>query len=448
MINLKQIIMLLCFSTCFYVSAQSNLDKHKVLFVLDASGSMEVMWGDASKMDIAKKTLYHLVDSIEKSNPDIEVALRVFGHQFHKSLNNCEDSKLEVSFANNNTAEFEKVLKNLKPQGQTPIAYSLTEAVHDFNDNSAINSIILITDGLENCNGNACDAAKFLKENRITINPFIIGLDIADSLVHSFDCIGSFVNAKDDEVLNKVLQKTIIQATGKTTLSIHFRSKGKQTLSNIPFSIENAVNGHILNTYIHSILKNGKADTLHVDPRGLLQIKVHSFPFYLSQQFELIPSTHNDVYIELPKSFINFEHSSQFDDKKVHFFIRKNNYWIYSNLLHDLPILSNNYNLNTTFSPLKNQKINPKVDEVLDINYLALGKLQINNNQNTYASIYDKNWLLVKDLQLIQKDIDLKLNPGKYHIIYKEVEESNSENTHHKAFEIYEKRTTLIQLFQ
>lgn len=444
---MKQLLTILFISFTISLSAQTNLEKQKVLFVLDASGSMEVLWGNETKMEIAKKTLYQLVDSIEKNNPNIEVALRIFGHQHHKSLNNCQDSKLEVPFAQNNSLNFKKVLSNVKAQGHTPIAYSLMKSANDFIDNEAINSIILITDGLENCNGNTCEAALFLKENRITINPFIIGLDIADSLINSFDCIGTFINAKDYKILNDVLQKTVLKATGKTTLSIHFKSEAQQTISNTAFSIFDAVNHEIINTYIHSLRKNAKPDTLVVDPRGFLQIKVYTYPSLLSESFQLKPGTHNDVIVQLPKSYIDFNHKIQYDDKEVYFYLRQNNTWVYNNSLHDLPILSGQYQINTNFTPLENEVIIPKSDKVLTVKYPATGKLSINNNKEIIASIYNENWKLIKDISFLSKDYSLKLLPGKYHLVYIEKSSSNSENTHQHNFEIYEERTTLIQLF-
>ena len=107
--------------------------------MLDASGSMEALWGTETRMEIAKKTLFNLVDSLEKTNPNIEVGLRVFGHQFHKSLNNCTDSKLEVPFAPNNAEKLKITLDWIKPNGHTPIAYSLIESAKDFDESAAVN---------------------------------------------------------------------------------------------------------------------------------------------------------------------------------------------------------------------------------------------------------------------------------------------------------------------
>ncbi|MEZ4978621.1 MAG: VWA domain-containing protein [Chitinophagales bacterium] len=235
---MKYFLILLLSLSLVQSFCQEQNEPKRVLFVLDASGSMVSTWGNATKMEIAKQTLLLLVDSIEKSESNIELGLRVFGHQSNKALNDCKDSKLEVDFAANNSKEFRTALSKIVPKGNTPIAFSLIESANDFDLDERINSIILITDGLENCEGNPCDAAKYLNEKRISINPFIIGLDIEDSLIHYFDCIGSFVNAKNSTELNMVLQNTISKATGTTSFEmIILESSNKQNISNTPIAL-------------------------------------------------------------------------------------------------------------------------------------------------------------------------------------------------------------------
>ena len=446
---MKQLILFLCLFTILHAAGQDIPEKQRVLFVLDASGSMEALWGSKKRMDIAKETLYNLIDSLERSNPNIEVGLRVFGHQYHKSQNNCTDSKLEVPFAANNASKVKETLAKIKPNGNTPIAYSLIQSAEDFDESDAINSIILITDGLENCEGNPCDAAKYLNEKRITINPFIIGLDIQEDLVHSFDCIGTFINAKDESSLKVVLHNTVKQVTGKTTLSIGIFSLGNQEITNTPISIIDPINNNALFTYVHSLTKKGLPDTLHIDPRGYYQIQVHSYPPLVSDPFQLTPSVHNTINIQMPKSYLDFNHEKLYDDPQARFIIRHDDTWIYNYNLQDLPLLAKNYQLTTTLLPLKNENISLKADKVYPQAYSSNGKLSIENNQALRASIYSRksgDWTLVYDIGLIKKDFDLKLQEGSYSLVYILENEYNSDNTHRYDFEISAGRTSVIRL--
>lgn len=410
---------------------------------------MKAMWGDDTKMTIAKKTLYGLVDSISKTNPNIEVGLRVFGHQYHKSLDICTDSKLEIPFGSNTHAAFANRLKEIKPNGNTPIAYSLIESAKDFTSIETLNSIILITDGLENCEGNPCDAAKYLKEKRISINPFIIGLNIEDSLISSFDCIGTFINAKDEKTLKLVLENTLKKATGKTSLSIYLESEGKQTITNTPLTIHDALTNEILYSYIHSLTKKGKPDTLYIDPRGWYKIQVHSYPALSSNPFELSAGEHNNITMKLPKSYLAINHEKQYDEQKAHFILKEKEAWVYNYRLDDLPVLAGQYQLTTSLKPLKNEEIILLSDQVLRQVYPANGKLSIKNKDELRASIFNKEttpWTMVFDLKLFQGDFDMKLQPGKYSMLYIEESEKNSESTHRYDFEMFPERTTVIQL--
>jgi Ca-activated chloride channel family protein len=94
-------------------------EKTRILFVLDGSGSMNATWsGDKSRMDVAKEILSRLVDSL-RVNPNLELALRVYGHRFTRQANNCEDSKLEVPFGIKNHNLIITKIKEINAKGTT-----------------------------------------------------------------------------------------------------------------------------------------------------------------------------------------------------------------------------------------------------------------------------------------------------------------------------------------
>jgi Ca-activated chloride channel family protein len=73
----------------------------RILFIFDASNSMNGKWESDKKITIARRLLSELVDSLEKIE-GTQLALRVYGHQFKVPPQVCTDSKLEVPFAWNN----------------------------------------------------------------------------------------------------------------------------------------------------------------------------------------------------------------------------------------------------------------------------------------------------------------------------------------------------------
>ncbi len=108
-------LMLLPSSDLLY--AQSNpIEKSRVLFIFDASQSMLSRWQSGRKIDVAKRMLNSMMDSL-KNIPDLEVALRVYGHQSNYPPQDCNDTKLEIDFVPANLAA-DKVKTKLSMIGQ------------------------------------------------------------------------------------------------------------------------------------------------------------------------------------------------------------------------------------------------------------------------------------------------------------------------------------------
>jgi hypothetical protein len=96
----------------------------RILFIFDASQSMAGTWQKESKISIARRVMIHIVDSLEQL-PNVQMALRLYGHQSPVPPQNCKDTKLEVPFARDNAPLIRQKLRYIVPKGTTPIAYSL-----------------------------------------------------------------------------------------------------------------------------------------------------------------------------------------------------------------------------------------------------------------------------------------------------------------------------------
>ena len=82
--------------------------------------------------------------------------LWIFFKTFNRKLQNCRDTRLEEPFARNNHDRIIEKLNDVRPKGTTPIAYSLQQAAKDFPENDNYrNIVIIITDGIESCDGDA-----------------------------------------------------------------------------------------------------------------------------------------------------------------------------------------------------------------------------------------------------------------------------------------------------
>ena len=182
----------------------------RILFILDASNSMNARWGAQTRIDAAKDLLAKTVDDL-RDVPNLEIGLRVYGHQspITATYQDCNDTKLEVPFASDNFSRVKSRVKSIQAKGTTPIARSLEAAAGDFPDNTSRNVIILITDGLEACDNDPCVIAKKLKDKGVNVTPFVIGLGMDLSYLEKFRCIGEYEDAETRESFEKVLQNVV-----------------------------------------------------------------------------------------------------------------------------------------------------------------------------------------------------------------------------------------------
>src|SRR5680860_546336 len=129
---------------------------------------------------------------------------------------------MEVHFSTNNYDKIKTKLKSLYPQGTTPIAYSLEQTKNDFPScTNCRNIIILITDGIEECDGDPCAVALALQKNGVTLKPFVIGMGLDIETIEAFKCVGTFYETKDEASFKNVLNVVISQAMNNTSVQVN-----------------------------------------------------------------------------------------------------------------------------------------------------------------------------------------------------------------------------------
>ena len=125
----------------------------RILFIFDASKSMWGRWQSDTKIKIAQTILSEMLDSLDGFS-DVQLGLRVFGHQYDFPPQVCNDTRLEVPLSFNSIPKIKHRLKTIFPRGTTPIALSLEACANDFPPcDHCRNVVILITDGIEECGG-------------------------------------------------------------------------------------------------------------------------------------------------------------------------------------------------------------------------------------------------------------------------------------------------------
>jgi len=286
-------------------------------------------WQSGMKMDLAKKILSEFLDSI-KGTENLELAFRAYGHQVplypHRS---CTDTKLEVPFGKDNIMAIKNRLKTLVPKGTTPIAYTLEQCGGDFptaSSSSVRNIIILITDGIEECDGDPCAVSLALQKKGIVLKPFVIGIGLDQSYINSFGCIGKFYDASSETTFKTILNIVISQALNNTSVQVNLLDQiGRPTETDVDMTFYDEQSGSIRYNYMHTLNNKGLPDTLIIDPIGTYKMVVHTIPPVEKTGIELIPGIHNIIAVDAPQGYLNLKMAGNADYfKNVSCIIRKN----------------------------------------------------------------------------------------------------------------------------
>lgn len=172
------------------VSAAGVRAETNMMFILDASNSM---WGQIEgvpKIETARAVLSDLLGEVGEGS---KVGLMAYGH---RSKVACDDIEVISPIGGTAPKKLTEALGKIQPKGKTPIAASLKTAGGVFPTNDANNNVILISDGIETCEGDPCAVAGELASTGIKARVHVVGFDVDDATRQQLQCIADAGNGK------------------------------------------------------------------------------------------------------------------------------------------------------------------------------------------------------------------------------------------------------------
>ncbi|HMP99043.1 MAG TPA: VWA domain-containing protein [Cyclobacteriaceae bacterium] len=433
--------------------AQQLPEKTRILFLLDASGSMNASWEkNQTRMQAAKKLLAELIDSLQE-NKNLELALRVYGHQFTVEQRNCEDSKLEVPFAANNHQRLLQTLQRIQPKGVTPIAYSLQQSAKDFPQSSGYrNILILITDGIESCAADPCKVALELQRKGVFLKPFIIGLGLEGQ--KAFDCMGSYFDANNDQTFRQALNDAIEKTFSKTSVSIELlNGAGRPTESNVNVSFINKLTGQASYEFVHYLDGKGKPDSVQVDPVLDYDIKVSTLPAVYVDNVNIKHGQHNVIRIPAAQGHLIVNQEGR-KNPGFDVIVRepgKSETLKMQKAEESVKYLAGTYELEVHTLPKRYYTVKLLADRNNMISLPTPGLVNLNTNANGYGSLYEmlpdgsEEWVMHLDEN--KSRMTMVLQPGFYKIAFRVKSAPGSKFTSVKTFEVKPGTPLNINLF-
>ena len=445
-LTLTWALVLCSFSSLAQEYDQKPPELTRILFLLDGSGSMLAPFEGATRIQAAKEVLSNLVDSLSLVE-NVELALRVYGHQYPRSQQNCRDTRLEVSFSPDNHNLIKTRLDMIRPKGTTPLAFSLEQAAKDFPEQKDVrNVLIIITDGLESCDGDPCSISLEIQKKGVLLKPFVIGLGLDLEVKERFDCLGKYLVANRLSEFKQALTQVTRQSLSKTTVTVELLdiNKGK-TEKDINVTFINNFTKLPVYDFVHFRDSKGRPDTLEIDPVTTYDVMVNTVPAVYKKNVPIIPGQHNVIEIQSPRGslFVSQKNTSEYknavkalvrtsDKAEVIDVINLNEIHQYLVGQYDLEILT----LPRTY--LKDIQINQSTTKTIAIEDPGIVNVKLNSEGILSAYEISPNgaqrWL--KNLERDKKAFTFALQPGKYKIVYRAHKAKGSKFTEVRTFHV------------
>ena len=362
-----------------------------------------------------------------------------------------------VPFNKSNTSSIKKAIKSISPKGTTLIAYSLEQAANDFPPcDNCRNIIILITDGMEECNGDPCAISLALQKKGIILKPFIIGIGLDVEFAKSFECIGTYYDASDEKAFSTALNVVISQAMNSTSAQVNLLDiNGLPSETDVNMTFYNTKTKAIEYNYIHTLNHRGNPDTIDLDPVMMYNMVVHTIPQTTKDSILITAGIHNIIALDAPQGEIELKvaqagaqskelkaivrRSGTMETLHIQSFTGKEKYLVGT---YDLEILS-----------LPRMYINDvKVSQshVTTVEIPKAGIATIMANTFGHGSIYKENngkleWVVNLNSNSLRETYSLQ--PGNYRVEFRPKNAKQSLFTVERKFEIKSGSSTAVKLF-
>jgi Ca-activated chloride channel family protein len=450
-------ILLLCLCSASFSQTkiqQKIPEKTRILFLLDASGSMLEQWErpNQTRWSVAKSILTKLVDSLGHDNK-LELALRVYGHRSPQEIKNCKDTWLEVPFRPRSHTLIIQKLNEIKPKGVTPITYSLEQAANDFPTAAGYrNIVILITDGIESCGGDLCATSIAMQKKGVFLRPYIIGLGLQTE--KSLECAGKYIDADTPGKFYDVLNEAIETSFAKTTVSVDILDANNQpTETNVNVTFLNSLSGIPMYDFVHYRDGQGKPDTVQIDPVVDYDLVINTIPPVIKNNMVLNIGKHNVLTIRAPQGNVVVKQEGR-RDNNLQALVREKGQ---SEIIHTqrsnetVRYLTGHYEVETLTLPRRVFNVEIQPNKTASVLLPSPGIVNFNTISTGYGSLYemksDGTQIWVCNLNDLKSQFTLSLLPGEYKIVFRVKQTAGSKYTGFKKFVVKSGVTMAVNVF-
>ncbi|TJV37576.1 MAG: VWA domain-containing protein [Mesorhizobium sp.] len=181
---------------------------NKVIIILDASGSMWAQIDGKPKLEIARESLRTVLQSVPA---DDEIGFMAYGH---REKGSCDDIQLIVPPQAGSASAITDAADSLKFLGKTPLTAAVKQAAEALKYTEDKATVVLITDGLETCDGDPCALGRELEASGVDFTADVVGFGLTADEGKQIACLadntgGKYIQASDERALQEALAETV-----------------------------------------------------------------------------------------------------------------------------------------------------------------------------------------------------------------------------------------------
>lgn len=427
-------------------------DKTRVLLILDCSNSMWDRWQSDAKIKVTQKVLLKFLDSVANQN-SIEVALRVFGH-----LNrNAYGTRLEVPFEADNNYRIQSKIKTLVPQGGCTVTTALENSLNDFPATGASRNIILIiTDGMDDCDGNICNVARQVQMSGVIVQTFILGIGDKQNFQNRLDCAGKVTYVPDEENYTQTLYNIFKLSEEKSRVVLQLSDEaGHLYETETPVAFYDSQTHVAKYTTLYAVNSRYTPDTLTIDPLVSYDVVFFTKPITTLSKRQFTPGEVNTVNITVEQGTLCLRHESRrttltFPNYPVVVHPQgKSEVLNIQNMSESVSYLAGNYDIEVLSSPvlkLENINIQNASNTELTIPMPGVVNLQKPRMVTTGSifSLEEGTLTWICNLNANKTSERILLMPGEYQLVLKPQTSTLYKDVQTKRFQVEAGETTNI----
>lgn len=185
----------------------------RAVIILDGSGSMWAPIEGTPKIEVTQREVASLIDRLEGR---ADLGLLGYGH---RRKGDCRDVDLAFPPAPFDAAAAKAWVAKFSPRGKTPMASAIAAAGAALADKGPGGSIVVVTDGTDNCRQDPCAAASALAAADPTLRMHVVILGTTDEDMSKTRCIAEIGHGLIAEVaspadLAPALDRIAVAITG------------------------------------------------------------------------------------------------------------------------------------------------------------------------------------------------------------------------------------------